>query len=121
MNGAQMANCTFLAGNGSDAGAASTVAKPSDAGWTLTGTKSWTTNGCEAEAGIVFATTDKSKKHKGISAFIVPLPTAGIIVCYVVSLLECLLVRSAVCLTKGPKPVPKQAFHIVQPRPSFFG
>jgi len=73
-----VANRTFLAGNGSDAGAASTVAKLSDAGWTLNGTKSWITNGCEAEAGIVFATTDKSKKHKGISAFIVPLRTAGL-------------------------------------------
>jgi alkylation response protein AidB-like acyl-CoA dehydrogenase len=116
-----MANRTFLAGNGSDAGAASTVAKPSDAGWTLTGTKCWTTNGCEAEAGIVFATTDKSKKHKGISAFIVPLPTAGIVVSYVVCLLEYLFVHSAVCLTTGPKPLPKQAFHIVRPRPSSFG
>jgi butyryl-CoA dehydrogenase len=82
-----MANRTFLAGNGSDAGAASTVAKLSDAGWTLTGTKSWTTNGYEAEASIVIATTDKSKKHKGISAFIVPLPIAGIRNSYGLSLL----------------------------------
>jgi butyryl-CoA dehydrogenase len=73
-----MANRTFLAGNGSDAGAASTVARLSDAGWTLNGTKSWITNGYEGEASIVFATTDKSKKHKGISAFIVPHPSAGI-------------------------------------------
>lgn len=65
-------------GNGSDAGAAATVAQLSDAGWTLTGTKSWITNGYEAEASVVFATTDKSKKHKGISAFIVPLPIAGL-------------------------------------------
>jgi butyryl-CoA dehydrogenase len=85
MNQTQMANCTFLAGNGSDAGAASTVARLSDAGWTLTGTKSWITNGYEAEASIVFATTDKSKKHKGISAFIVPQPIAGIINSHTVS------------------------------------
>jgi len=87
MNGMHMANRTFLAGNGSDAGAASTVAQLSDAGWTLNGTKSWITNGYEAEASVVFATTDKSKKHKGISAFIVPLPIAGIINSYDVSLL----------------------------------
>jgi butyryl-CoA dehydrogenase len=86
MNETQMANRTFLAGNGSDAGAASTVARLSDAGWTLTGTKSWITNGYEAEASIVFATTDKSKNHKGISAFIVPQPIAGIINSYTVSL-----------------------------------
>ena len=82
-----MANCTFLTGNGSDAGAASTVAKLSDAGWTLNGTKSWITNGYEAEASIVFATTDKSKKHKGISAFLVPQPIAGISNSYGVYLL----------------------------------
>ncbi len=27
---------------------------------------------------MVFATTDKSKKHKGISAFVVPAPTPGL-------------------------------------------
>ena len=31
-----------------------------------------------AEGMIVFATTDKSKKHKGISAFIVPAPNDGL-------------------------------------------
>jgi len=84
MNGMQIDKCTFLAGNGSDAGAASTVAKLSDAGWTLNGTKSWITNGPEAAASIVFATTDKAKKHKGISAFIVPQPIEGIINIYTV-------------------------------------
>ncbi|KAF2353113.1 Acyl-CoA oxidase/dehydrogenase central domain [Trinorchestia longiramus] len=64
-------------GNGSDAGAASTVAVSSGSGYALTGTKSWITNGYEAEASVVFATTDKSKKHKGISAFIVPMPSDG--------------------------------------------
>jgi butyryl-CoA dehydrogenase len=44
----------------------------------LNGTKSWITNGYESEATVVFATTDKSLKHKGISAFIVPKPTAGL-------------------------------------------
>lgn len=65
-------------GNGSDAGAASTVAQPNDGGWTLNGTKSWITNGYEAEASVVFATTDRYKKHKGISAFIVPKPATGL-------------------------------------------
>jgi butyryl-CoA dehydrogenase len=54
------------------------MATPSDHGWTLNGTKSWITNGYEAEASVVFATTDRSKKHKGISAFIVPKPAKGI-------------------------------------------
>lgn len=65
-------------GNGSDAGAASTTASTTGKGWKLNGTKAWITNGYEAEASVVLATTDKSKKHKGISAFIVPKPTNGL-------------------------------------------
>uniref|UniRef100_V5I817 Short-chain specific acyl-CoA dehydrogenase, mitochondrial n=1 Tax=Anoplophora glabripennis TaxID=217634 RepID=V5I817_ANOGL len=65
-------------GNGSDAGAASTTAKPDGSNFVLNGTKSWITNGYESEAGIVMATTDKNLKHKGISAFIVPKPTEGL-------------------------------------------
>merc|ERR1711963_750211 len=37
------------------------------------GTNSW-----QAENFVVFATTDKSAKHKGISAFIVPRSTEGV-------------------------------------------
>ncbi|OWF41152.1 short-chain specific acyl-CoA dehydrogenase, mitochondrial-like [Mizuhopecten yessoensis] len=65
-------------GNGSDAGAASTVAKLDGDSWVLNGTKAWITNGYEADAAIVFATTDKGLKHKGISAFLVPKPTPGL-------------------------------------------
>lgn len=64
--------------NGSDAGAAKTTAMLDGDHWVLNGTKAWITNGYEAEAAVVFATTDKSKKHKGISAFIVPKPTEGL-------------------------------------------
>ncbi|XP_074637085.1 short-chain specific acyl-CoA dehydrogenase, mitochondrial-like [Acropora palmata] len=64
--------------NGSDAGAAKTTAVLDGDHWVLNGTKAWITNGYEAEAAVVFATTDKSKKHKGISAFIVPKPTEGL-------------------------------------------
>jgi len=64
-------------GNGSDAGAASTTAVDMGDHWVLNGTKAWITNSYESSAAIVFATTDKSKKHKGISAFIVDMPTEG--------------------------------------------
>jgi len=64
-------------GNGSDAGAASTTAKDMGDHWLLNGTKSWITNGYESEATVVFATTDKTKKHKGISAFLLPKPIEG--------------------------------------------
>jgi butyryl-CoA dehydrogenase len=43
----------------------------------LNGTKNWITNGPTADAAIVFATSDKSAKHKGISAFLVEKGTKG--------------------------------------------
>lgn len=64
-------------GNGSDAGAASTTATLKGDKYVLNGTKSWITNAHEAEAAVVFATTNKELKHKGISAFIVPRATPG--------------------------------------------
>lgn len=66
-------------GNGSDAGAASTTATLSDDGseWIINGTKAWITNAYESSAAIVFATTDKALKHKGISAFVVPMDVEG--------------------------------------------
>ncbi|XP_002096360.2 short-chain specific acyl-CoA dehydrogenase, mitochondrial isoform X1 [Drosophila yakuba] len=64
-------------GNGSDAGAASTIATDKGDHFLLNGTKAWITNAFEAEAAIVFATTNKQLKHKGISAFIVPKATKG--------------------------------------------
>jgi butyryl-CoA dehydrogenase len=51
-------------GNGSDAGAASTTAKDAGDSWIINGTKAWITNAFEAEAAVVFATTNKSLKHK---------------------------------------------------------
>lgn len=66
-------------GNGSDAGAASTSAtlsKNKDE-WIINGTKAWITNAHESRAAVIFATTNKELKHKGISAFIVPTDTEG--------------------------------------------
>lgn len=65
-------------GNGSDAGAASTTATKKENIYTINGTKSWITNGFESDAIVLFATTDKSKKHKGISCFIVDKPINGL-------------------------------------------
>ncbi|ACI65058.1 acyl-coa dehydrogenase [Thalassiosira pseudonana CCMP1335] len=64
-------------GNGSDAGAASTTATLDGEEWVINGTKAWITNAYESEAAVVFATTDKSLKHKGISAFVVPTNLPG--------------------------------------------
>uniref|UniRef100_A0A8C4QZP8 Short-chain specific acyl-CoA dehydrogenase, mitochondrial n=1 Tax=Eptatretus burgeri TaxID=7764 RepID=A0A8C4QZP8_EPTBU len=65
-------------GNGSDAGAASTTAQLDGDSWVLNGTKAWITNAWEASATVIFATTDKALKHKGISAFLVPMPSNGL-------------------------------------------
>jgi butyryl-CoA dehydrogenase len=64
-------------GNGSDAAAASTTARLVGDEWVLTGTKAWITNAHDAHAAVVIATTDKSMKHRGLSAFIVPTDAAG--------------------------------------------
>lgn len=76
----EMIGCFALSepGNGSDAGAASTTATLRDNDhYLLNGTKAWITNAFEAEAAVVFATTDRNLKHKGISAFIIPKKSAG--------------------------------------------
>ena len=77
-------------GNGSDASAASTtatagteegtdvVASGSGECWVLNGSKAWITNAHDADFGIVFATTDKALKHKGISCFIVDMKAPGV-------------------------------------------
>jgi len=69
--------CLSEPGNGSDAGAASTTATKDGDDWIINGTKAWITNAYEADAAVVFATTDKSLKHKGISAFVVPASAEG--------------------------------------------
>ena len=63
---------------GSDAASMKTTALLDGDDYILNGTKSWITNGAEADLAIVFASTDKSLKHKGISAFIVDMKTSGI-------------------------------------------
>ena len=35
-----------------------------DGGYLLNGTKMWITNSYESQAGVVFATSDKSQKHR---------------------------------------------------------
>mmetsp|Transcript_8829 Transcript_8829/g.14692 ORF Transcript_8829/g.14692 Transcript_8829/m.14692 type:complete len:391 (-) Transcript_8829:156-1328(-) len=65
-------------GNGSDAGAASTTAVEDGDHFVLNGSKAWITNAYESKYGVVFATTDKSLKHKGISAFIVDMEAPGV-------------------------------------------
>ncbi|HLT09129.1 MAG TPA: acyl-CoA dehydrogenase [Cyclobacteriaceae bacterium] len=56
---------------GSDATSQKTMAVRQGDHYLLNGTKNWITNGNSASFYLVFAQTDPSKAHKGISAFIV--------------------------------------------------
>ena len=57
--------------SGSDAFALRCKAERTEGGWSLTGRKLWITNGAEAEIFVVFANTDFTKGHRGITAFLV--------------------------------------------------
>lgn len=59
-------------------GAISTTATSDGDYYILNGTKSWVTCGPVGKAAIIFATIDKKLLHKGITAFLIPLPFKGL-------------------------------------------
>jgi glutaryl-CoA dehydrogenase (non-decarboxylating) len=63
---------------GSDVAAVKTTAKREGKGYLLNGTKIWITNATVADAGVIFAYTDRSQKHRGMSAFYVDLKQPGV-------------------------------------------
>ncbi len=63
---------------GSDVAAMRATAVRNGDGYVLNGTKSWISNATVADVGVVFAYTDKSQKHHGMSAFFVELNRAGV-------------------------------------------
>jgi alkylation response protein AidB-like acyl-CoA dehydrogenase len=63
---------------GSDAGGMQTTAVFDKDGWVLNGTKQFITSADVADPIVVMAVTDKTKKSKGISAFIVEKNTPGL-------------------------------------------
>ncbi|MEM8744913.1 MAG: acyl-CoA dehydrogenase family protein, partial [Pseudomonadota bacterium] len=62
---------------GSDAAAITTLAERHDDGWILNGTKSWVTNGAQADVLLVFAQTNPGAGVLGIAAFLVPADRPG--------------------------------------------
>ena len=64
-------------GSGSDAGAARTRAVRKGQMWSLTGTKTFITQGSVGEIFVVLASTSPEKKAKGLTAFIVERGTPG--------------------------------------------
>ena len=65
------------AGAGSDPAGIETTAARRDGGYVLNGNKLFISIGEQAEIAVVFATIDKSLRHKGITAFIVDKGTPG--------------------------------------------
>jgi butyryl-CoA dehydrogenase len=64
-------------GAGSDAFALRTTAAKREDHYVVDGTKIFITNGAEADIAVVFATTDKSQRHRGIVALVVEKGTPG--------------------------------------------
>ncbi len=64
-------------GAGSDVAALETTATRQSGGYMLNGNKVFICNGAEAEIALVFATIDKSLRHRGITGFIVEKGTPG--------------------------------------------
>ena len=64
-------------GAGSDAAAIKTAATLRNDHYVLDGTKTFITNGAEADTVVVFATVNKSLRHKGIISLIVDKGTPG--------------------------------------------
>jgi butyryl-CoA dehydrogenase len=64
-------------GAGSDPASLRTTARRDGDSYVLDGNKVFITNGTHAEVALVFASVDLARKHKGITAFIVPSDTPG--------------------------------------------
>ena len=62
---------------GSDLSSMETTAVLQGGKWRLNGNKMWISNGGVADVALIFAQTDKAKKHRGIAAFIVEKDTPG--------------------------------------------
>lgn len=58
---------------GSDVAGMKTTAKADGDHWVLNGRKMWISNAPVGDYGLVYAVTDREKKHKGISCFVVDL------------------------------------------------
>ena len=65
-------------GAGSDPASMVTTAARQKDGYVINGTKLFVSNGARADTIIVFATVDKSRKQRGITAFIVDRDTPGV-------------------------------------------
>jgi alkylation response protein AidB-like acyl-CoA dehydrogenase len=65
-------------GAGSDLAAISASAVRHGDGWVLNGQKVWNSGAQFADIGLLIARTNPATKHKGLTAFVVPMDAAGI-------------------------------------------
>ncbi|MEU8097673.1 acyl-CoA dehydrogenase family protein [Streptomyces rubiginosohelvolus] len=65
-------------GTGSDAGNLATRAVRDGGDYVISGTKTFITNGTWADVVLLFARTNDSPGHRGVSAFLVPADTPGL-------------------------------------------
>jgi butyryl-CoA dehydrogenase len=63
---------------GSDAANQQTIARLDDRGYTISGRKVWVANAEVADVVLVFAATQPGSRGRGISAFLIPMDTAGL-------------------------------------------
>ena len=63
---------------GSDVSAIRTTATRKNNGYVINGTKLWISNAPVADGGLVYAYTDKSQKHRGLSAFYATFDQTGL-------------------------------------------
>lgn len=73
-----LAFCLSEPGAGSDVAGLQLLAERDGDDYILNGTKAWITNGGYADLYTVFATTDRSSRHKGMCAFVIPRETPGL-------------------------------------------
>jgi alkylation response protein AidB-like acyl-CoA dehydrogenase len=72
--------CLSEPGGGSDAAAITTRAVRDGDHYVINGRKMWITNGSIAGVYTIFAKTDPEAGHKGVSAFVVPRDTPGLVI-----------------------------------------
>ena len=73
-----LAFCLSEPGAGSDVAGLQLHAQKDGDDYVLNGTKAWITNGGVADLYTVFATLDRSARHAGICAFVLPRDTPGL-------------------------------------------
>ena len=66
--------------SGSDVAATSTTASRAQGGWLINGEKTWISNGGIADLYILFARSGEAPGAKGLSAFLLPADTPGLVV-----------------------------------------